>query len=166
MYSFSPRRSNKIALLLTTIFLITGVVFLGTPAVFEGMAFAAISQMIGVIFFSLALCLITRFFTKSFVYSIREGDDGSLDLLVTEYQGKRGITVCRISLSGIEKAVRCTDKATKKEVDREGRARKIYSYLADISPTEYIAIFATECGEPLFIKLAYDERLFEILSSQ
>lgn len=165
MYSFSPKRSNNVALFVTIAFLIASVIFFGTPIAFEDMAFGGVSQTLGVICMALALVIITRFFTKSFLYEIREDEEGAHDLCVSEYQGKRGVTVCRISLSGIERAEICADKAKRAELDRKAKGKKVYSYLADIAPDKYICLFATECGEELVIKLAFDERLFEIVSS-
>ncbi len=164
MYRFSPKRSNKIALLLATFSLIASVIFVGTPIAFEGMAFAGVSQTLGVMSLALAILVITRYFTKSLVYEIREDSEGLPDLCVSEYQGKRGVTVCRISLAGIERVEICADKAKKAELAGEGKGRKVYSYFADIAPDKYICVFATECGEELVIKLAFDDRLFEILS--
>jgi hypothetical protein len=113
-----------------------------------------------------ALALLTRYTFKSFYYTVREGDgENSLDLVVTECQGKREYAVCRIALSSIEEII-VADENNKSELKKKCAGRKIFSYFVELSPKNQCYIFATECGEPLLIKLTPDQTLLSLLKNR
>ena len=164
MYEFIPSRKSKTEINISFIAFIGALVIMFISAV-PGLPLRWISQLASICLFSLSLAIMGRFILKGYVYNIAKNDNEKLDLTVTEIKKRSRITVCRIGLEGIEKAVKIT-ASEKKDISSEWRGRKVFNYCVDISPSEYICVFAEECGERLVIKLAYDDTLFGILSGQ
>ena len=94
-------------------------------------------------------------------------ENGSCDLTITECQRKSRITVCRLSLSGIERievvplAARDRHKALKKQSRADGR--KLFSYTVNLAPSSLCYLFATECGEAVTIVFEPDVHMLEML---
>ena len=164
MYDFIPPKSNKTADYTSAALLIISLVamlFSKLPS----LSYRWIMQLAALLMLATALMLLGRFVFKRYQYSLIAKDDGGFDLTVTEIARRSRITVCRISLSGIESAslIAGSDKAAKKDIRKRSSGRKVFNYCVDMSPAKYICIFANECGESLLIKLSYDSALFEIL---
>ena len=162
MYEFTPKKSNKAAEYTSAALLIVSLAAMFFSKL-PNLSYRWVTQLAALLMFAVALTLLGRYVFKGFVYSVTSRDDGGYDLNVTEIKRRSRITVCRIALSGIEKAV-ITDTKNKKSISSEFKGRKVYNYCVDIYPEKYCCVFAEECGEKLVIKLSYDEKLFEILS--
>lgn len=165
MYSYKPKKTNKIAEGAAIFLLAVAAILIIFPSIIE-ISYVGIVQTVGMVSAVTALALLTRYTFKSFYYTVREGDgENSLDLVVTECQGKREYAVCRIALSSIEEII-VADENNKSELKKKCAGRKIFSYFVELSPKNQCYIFATECGESLLIKLTPDQTLLSLLKNR
>ena len=104
LYDYTPQKNTK---------QMTGVILclvsLGAgPFLFSliipNLPFKWVFQLFSIIVLTAVIFIISRFAAKSFLYSIIKTDDSTLDMTVTEITngGRSKITVCRISVTGIE----------------------------------------------------------------
>ena len=169
LYEYSPQKNTKKlatvtgALLGGAVILILMYIFipdLGTPWMF---------QLLAVGMLMLAVFITARYIMKSYVYAIIE-ENGEKLLTVNEVQGRHNITVCRLSLSGLETAIistkgdKPTDTALKDRIRSE--KRKSFNYCSDLFDEKYICIFSTECGDPIAVKLSWDQKLEDMLEEE
>ena len=165
MYEFRPQRTNNRAQKLIML------LFLGAAALFvltiplEGLPFLWAIQLVAIVSLVAAIFLVTRYMTKAYEYAVSE-EDGGADLTVVEVssRGRRRITVCRVSCSGITgvKLVEGKDESLR-AMRKTGR--KIYDYRPDISPDRYLMVETSEGGEELCLLFAYDEQFLRILET-
>ena len=160
-YSYMSSRKNKVATRLSGALFGSAILLLATISVFE-VPFLGAFQFACALLFTLAVLVLTRFVFKSFLIKIFEAGEGRYDLTVTECRAKEQITVCRVSLSNIERVVVKTEENSK-ELRAAQKGRKVYSYCPDLAPDIECFVFVTECGEPLLIKLSPDKTLLDIL---
>ncbi len=169
MYDFIPSKSNNTAEYTSAALLIISLIAMFLSKL-PNLPYPWIMQLSALTMLAAALMLLGRFVFKRYQYSVTscEGEDRGCDLLVTEVTRRTRVTVCRISLSGIERAVITygSDKSAKKDIRKSSSGRKVFNYCADMRPAKYLCVFAEECGEPLLIKLSYDEALLEILGGE
>ena len=163
-YSLTPKKSNNIAAVLITLLFVGAAALFIFTAVFGDIAYRGILQTISLVLVIAALAVATRYVFKYFTYEIRENGERGLDFDVVETQGKRRYTVCRIGLENIEK-VEVMTAENKKALKKEFLGRKKFYYLPDMLPSRTLAVFVTECGEPLVLVLSYDEMLLKILTT-
>ncbi len=163
MYELRPQRTNKKAESLIILFFVGAAALFLLSVPLKGIPFLWVIQLLAVMLLVASVYLVTRYVTKGFIYRIEEAEGGA-DLTVTEVAsgGRRQITVCRVSLSGIREAVVDTDGGELKRL-RRGQ-RKIYDYRPDLAPARSIVLLSEECGVECVILLAYDERLLELAS--
>ncbi len=171
MLEIIPKKTNKKAQSLIILFFTAAAALFFLTVLLKGIPLLWVFQLIAILLFALAVMLVARYVTKLFIYRIEPtdsayGDTEGLDLTVTEANtsGKRRITVCRISLSGIKsvevlKGEKCSLRDIKK---REGRL-PIYDYRPDLYPNESILIKTAEGGKEVYLCLAYDEALLKYL---
>lgn len=160
-YSCFSKSSNNKAKILSAAFFFCGVAILALNSLFE-LPFAGIFQILCALFMTLSILLLTRYVFKSFLLSVFPCDDG-FDFTVTECRAKERITVCRVSLSNIER-VCVLDEKNKKELREASKGRKVFSYYPQISPEREVFVFVTECGEKLLLKISPDDTMLEILN--
>ena len=167
MYEYTPKKENNKAAHLTLLLLIGGFLMLALTSALPSLPFRWAFQIAGILLIGVGIYLYTRYFTRTFSYAIVVREDGSRDLTVTECQRKSRVTVCRLSLSGIERIeiVKATERerasALKKALSAEGR--KLFSYTVNLAPASVCYLVATECGQPLAILFEPDERLLRML---
>ena len=167
LFEFTPKKNaNKLAAI-TGILIIGAVLLLCITVILGELAYRWILQLAGIIMLTAGVFITSRYVMKSYVYSIIEVDGGN-DLTVTEIQCRHTITVCRISISGIEQiyVVDKKDREAYGEVKKKAKAgaRKRFNYCADFLEQKYICILCTECGESLAIELSWDESLERLLA--
>ncbi len=166
-YSQKTQRTNNVATALAAILFAAALVLLAFTAVFE-LPFTGIYQALIICLLTFSVLIVTRYLLKSFVYTVKESENG-YDLDVVEIRGKSAITVCRISLSNIERVeiLKTNEKEKKKKLKKKAikESRKIFSYYPDIMPQKECLVFVTECDYPYLLKLAADETLTNILVS-
>ena len=163
MYEFKPTRTNNKAQNLILLFFIGAAALLIVTVPLKGMPFLWAIQLFAIILLVAAVFLVTRYLTKSYIYTVSDAD-GQPDLYVTEISsgGKRWITVCRVSLSSIRCARVSEGKDETLAALRKERKR-MFDYRPDISPEKSILAVTDEGGEEQLILLAYDEELLKIL---
>ena len=161
-YSYLSKSSNNLAQILSGALFFSAAVLLASISVFD-LPCEGVLQMLCALLFTLSVLLLTRFIFKSFLLSVFPTDSG-FDFTVTECRAKEKITVCRISLSNIERVCVCTAE-NKKELRAAAKGRKVFSYCPDIRPEVECFVFVTECGEKLLLRLSPDKTMLEILKN-
>ncbi len=166
LFELIPQKNVKKLGLATGLLIIgAGALMLVTFAVTE-MPYRWAVQLLAIAMLVMGIFITTRYIMKNYVYAIYEDEDGR-DLTVTELSGRHRVTVCRISLSSIERleVVEAADRPTDTQVknDIKAQKRKLFNYCVDLFSDKYICVFSNEGGTPIAIKLTWDERLAEWL---
>ena len=174
VYEYRPEKNNTRIFGIMMIMLSLGAAFFVTPLLVPSVPFHWLFQLLGVVAIIAVIYLLTRYVAKSFVYAVIE-DDGQLDFTVTELTngGRKAITVCRVAIANITE-LQVFDlrdgeqKLCEKEIWAEAHreSRKCYDYCHDIKTTPVCLIALEECGEPLLIKIAAEDRLCSLLSGE
>lgn len=174
VYEYRPEKNNTRIFGIMMIMLSLGAAFFVTPLLVPSVPFHWLFQLLGVVAIIAVIYLLTRYVAKSFVYAVIE-DDGSLDFTVTEITngGRKAITVCRVAIANITE-LQIFDlrdgeqKLCEKEIWAEAHreSRKCYDYCHDIKTTPVCLIALEECGEPLLIKIAAEDRLCSLLGGE
>ena len=163
MYEFKPTRSNNKAQNLIILFFAGSAALLVLSVFLKGIPFLWVIQLIAMLLAGVAIFLVTRYVTKTYEYAIQT-DEGRTDLTVTEVAsgGKRRITVCRVSLSGISEARAVEGKDERLEALRREK-RRIFDYRPELFPEKSILAVAKEGGQEYVLLLAYGEEFLNIL---
>ncbi len=167
IYEYAPQKNFKKLSGIVMLLICAATLLFLIPSVFPLMPFRWVLQTLGLFCLVAVIYISVRVVGKAFIYAIFENDDGSRDLTVTEISngGKSRITVCRISLVNIEEVCvldrrNDTDRLRIKQLTQ---GRKKFAYHPDFNAQRACYVSATECGEPLAIKLAEDKILIEYL---
>ena len=105
IYEYTPPKDSKKATgIVVILFSLAAGLFLFTMLI--NIPYSWILQLIAIISFTAAVFMITRYLAKSFLYSINQNNDNTIDLDVLEITngGKKQITVCRISTNSISES--------------------------------------------------------------
>jgi len=167
LFEFTPKKNVSRLGLITGILIIGAAVLMLITVLFGSMSYRWVLQLISIGMLTAGIFVTSRFIMKSYVYAVVQAEDGN-DLTVTEIQGRHTITVCRIGMASITEAVVVSKSDSEKhkalnEKIKSGKCKK-FNYCADLLEDKYICLLAEECGEPLAIKLSWDEsveRLFK-----
>ena len=174
VYEYRPEKNNTRIFGIMMIMLSLGAAFFFTPIIAPAVPFHWLFQLLGVVAIIAVIYLLTRYVAKSFVYAVIE-DDGQLDFTVTELTngGRKAITVCRVAISNItELHVFDMNDPEQKLREKEmistahHESRKAYDYCADMKTSPVCILLLEECGEPLLIKIAADDRLCSLLGGE
>ncbi len=171
IYQVSPQKDIKRLTVLTVALLLGGVVMLAASAFLDFKQFKPIwpFQLVGIGMLSLGIFFLVRYVKKAYVYALEQTDSG-VDLTVTEINGRHTVTVCRVSKANIEEIYTAcpSDSLQMKEATAKARSnkRKQFNYTVDMFGEKCIFILVTECGEPLAIRLSYDEELMRLLEEK
>ena len=175
LYEYTPPKSNKKALGVIIILLSLAIGLFAFTMIFPNIALRWLVQLIAVLALVAVIFIISRYMAKSFLYTIVQNDDGTLDLNIAEITnaGRKKITVCRIALANIEEAV-LVSASIPESVEKSGvltqRAksehRKSFNYCPDINPSEFCIILVEECGEKFILKLSPDATLWGYLNNK
>ncbi len=170
MYEYTPKKENNKAAHLVLLFLIGGFLLLALTSALPNLPFRWVFQIVGIVLIGGGIYLYTRYFTRTFTYAIVRREDGSDDLTVTECQRKSRITVCRLSLSGIERIeiVTAAERDRRKALKKELRAnrRTLFTYTVNLALAKVSFLSATECGQAVAICFEPDEQLLRMLGWQ
>ena len=172
IYEYIPSK-NRTRIMGTIIILIAvAAAFFSTPLLFPNMSFKGIFQFVSVLCLVGVIFIIARYVAKTFVYSVIQNDDGTLDLTVCELTNgnRKRTTVCRVGIDNFTEVYllhpeKSDDRIKEKEISANARSehRKSFDYCHDIKATPVCIILLEECGEPLLIKLSPDETLMKYL---
>ena len=162
LFEFIPEKNNKRLGAISGLLLLGGSLIMIVTSIFEGIAGKWAFQLVSICMFGIGIFLVSRYIMKNYIYSVVATDGGN-DLTVTELQNKKKITVCRISVSNIEKAVviepsNKSDKAEIKDLIKKGNYKR-FNYCADLFDEKCIYLLADECGERVAIKLSWGKDL-------
>jgi len=170
MYEYTPKKENNKAAHLILLLLIGGFLLLGVTTALPALPFRWVFQIVGIAFIGVAVYLYTRYFARTFSYAVVPREDGSYDLTVTECQRKSRITVCRLSLAGIERieVVTTAERERKKALKKELRAggRRLFDYTVNLAPAKVCYLSATECGQEVAICFEPDGQMLRLLGWQ
>ncbi len=163
MYQYIPQKSNKKAMYLVCLFLIGGGLLMFLSTKLKGIiGFIWIFQLIGIALCAASIFIFSRYVSKSYIYAVtNEGD-----LTVTEVQGRKRITVCRLSIPQMSRVESFegaqTEKinAIKKQIKSE--KRKVYNYCIDLVPSTVCYVFSEEY-ENVTVIFQPDEKMLDIL---
>ena len=166
LFEFIPSKNTKRLGIVSGLLLLGGSVMLLITIIFSGVAFRWVFQLLSICMFGLSIFLISRYVMRDYVYAVVSTDNGN-DFTVTELQNKKKTTVCRISISNIEKSVVINegDKTKESEIKaliKQGNYKK-FNYCADIMNEKCVYVFADECGERVALKLSFGEELERVL---
>lgn len=170
MYQWIPPKTNKMAQRSTLILFSGAVLLFGITVVLPHIAYRWAFQLLSLGLLTLALFLVTRYMTRSYLYQIREEGEESADLEVVELtgKGKRRVTVCRVSLSGIHRVTLLDlsdgGKSEALLASYKKDRRRIYDYCVDLQPVKSCLICCREGGEEQLIRLEYDPLLLQRLT--
>ena len=166
-YEWIPSKTNQTARNLVFVLIVGAFALMAIPAAIPTLPFRWVIQLLALALLTAGIFMTTRYLTKIFLYRIvGEGDD--LDLTVTEAasNGKRQVTVCRVGLRGIRRAVILSSREEEKKeraVLTKNRTKQ-FDYRPDLHPAKSILVIVEEGGEELCLLLAYEERLASYLS--
>ncbi len=162
IFEFIPKKNtNKLTMITAFLLMGAAVIFLVTMLC-ENMPYRWMLQLLSIGMLGVMIFIVTRYIMKNFVYTVQRTEEGD-DFTVTELQGRRSVTVCRIGMSSVEQVTvverndRHADMMLKNTV--KAQKRKMFDYCADLISDKYICVLANECGTALAIKLSYDESL-------
>lgn len=174
VYEYRPEKNNTRIFGIMMIMFSLGAAFFVTPLLVPSVPFHWLFQLLGVVAIIAVIYLLTRYVAKSFVYAVIE-DDGQLDFTVTEITngGRKSITVCRVAIANISE-LHVFDMNDPEQKLREKEmistahheSRKAYDYCADMKTSPVCILLLEECGEPLLIKIAADDRLCSLLGGE
>lgn len=170
VYEYIPNKDPKRMSGIMIILISAAVGFFIFPSIYPDMPMRWVFQLSGVACLCAAIFITARYIGKSYIYRVISNDEGGLDLTVTEIGngGRSRITVCRFALDNIEEAYLLSPADGDRKKALEGRARKEkrkrFDYCLDLSASAVCYLFVTECGEPLFIKIEADQKLFSYFS--
>jgi hypothetical protein len=167
LYEIIPQKDTKRLNLLTSALLIGAALMLAFTVIFKNVPYKWAFQLIGVGMLAIGIFYLSRYVMRSFIYRVERTDDGT-DLTVTEVQGRKAITVCRISVEGIEEVYTACPADRNEMTEALNKAkknkRKHYNYCVDMFGDKCLFVLATECGEDISLRLSYDETLEQWLS--
>ena len=172
LYDYTPPKNNSRLFGIIICLASLGIGPFLFSLIIKELPFKWVFQLISIISLTAIIFIITRYIAKNFLYSVVRSDNDGVDFTVTEITngGRSKITVCRISVSGIESAEvfdRNDSNAIQhqKEIEKKAKkeGRKSFNYCPDINPVQYSIIIGEECGEKFLIKLTPDEMLCEYL---
>lgn len=162
MYEVFPKKKDATARNLAAVLFIVAVIAMYISTL-PGLPLRSVVQLLSVGLIALGLVIMGRYIFSAYSYAIVQTDEGGCDFTVTEIKRRSRITVCRISVSGIE-SIEILKRGEKDRLAALRKGRKTFDYRVDMMPSQYCCILANECGEAVAIKISYDEKLIAILS--
>ena len=169
MFEYIPQRTNKTAEKVILILIVGAAALFGMTVAFPTISYRWVFQLLAIGMLTLILFLVTRYVTRSYLYRVCEREDGARELEILERQGngKRQLTVCRVSLTG---AVSLTlldlcdgGKSEALLATHKREKKRIFDYCVDLQPEKSCLLQCNEGGEELWIRLNYDPRLWDLL---
>ncbi len=168
IFEFIPKKNtNKLTAMVGLLLMGSAVMFL-IAMIYEEMPYLWAIQLLGIGMLAMMIFVVSRYLMKNFAYAVTETEEGS-DFTVTELQGKRSVTVCRIAMSSVEQVIvveqndRQADTTLKNMI--KSQKRKMFNYCADLFTDKYICVLSNESGTPIAIKLTYDESLEKLFGA-
>ena len=109
------------------------------------------------VFAAFAVTVAGRYLLREYRYILTENGEG-VDFVVTEIQGKRKRTVCRIALSDIRETAD-ERRDNRKALNEKCRSMKRYDYCIDLGAREAFRILLSEEKHEVSVRLSVDDGL-------
>lgn len=161
MYEYKARRGNKRAAMITLLSSGIAAICLLCGTLFGSLR--GIAEIIGLFMVAFAILIASRYLLKDYVYRLEMTEEGRVDLTVTELQGRRRITVCRIGLDEIGEIL-VEAPETRKEVRARLKEMKRYDYCVDLSPTRSLYLIFSDGDRTVSVRIVPDERMEKLLT--
>lgn len=157
---------NKAAKLISLLFVASGAALIW---MFGGYTYAIIPQTVGFSLLAVAIYIASAYLLRQLTFSLEirnsEADNirDKYDFLIKEIRSGREIKHCHISLSDIT-LVRKVTKENKKQVNKERKEMRRYTFDTCFAPKCRIEIVAKDGDDTVSMLISYDEELFALLS--
>lgn len=164
MYEYAPLLTKRRERLISILLLFLGLGLFGFSQI-KGIPFPVIYQMLGVFALTATVILAARYLMRRYVYSVVPQTDepgAPLDLVITEYYGRRISVVCRVSVSDIEEILPITGD-TKKKIREKQQDRLFYDYTADLFSQNRYLVIATDGEHRFCARILANEELLKWL---
>lgn len=160
-YGETPRRENKIALVVSLASFLAGMLLIWLAA---AMPYPAIWQCVGVLLVAVAVWFLVRA-QVTFRYEIlpdARGYEGE-DLVVRQIRGKKEVVVCRLGLADLC-AVDSETPDTRKAVKQKYHGDRVNNYCVDVLPARALLLAFDDADTRVVIRLQPSAALTEILT--
>ncbi len=162
IYEYSPVLPKKKEKLLCWLFLLLGAsLFVGS--MLPGLSFRWILQLFSFAFFVAFVMLFSLCIMRSYVYTVEEGREGSLDFVITEYYGRRRTVVCRVALHSVRSVV-AYGKSNPKIASQKTASQKKFVYTAVLFDTPRYLVEFEEAEERFCVCICADDKLLQFLN--
>lgn len=163
---YTPKARNKNAVWLSAALFLAGCILLALGM--AGVPGAAVFQLCFALLSASAMLVWLRYCMSAYTYTLTDSC-GAPMLVVTQTQGRRISTVCRVELCHVERIIPIPD-----EKNADGRAALSeyraaparYSYLATLAPRSSVILYAHEGGQRFALRIEPNDAFFASLSER
>ena len=163
MFKKSPKINNCAAKTSALIALLSGAVII---IISNGnIPMPWIAQSVGIILVAYSIYVAVAYLLRTHAFIVTENGERTTHIFkINELKGKREITVCRVRLDEI-KFIREVNGQNKKDVERERKSKKRYTYDAQFMPQRRLELDILCDGEQISVLTTYDDELINYLLS-
>ncbi len=161
MYEYSPQFKKKKEKLLAWLFVALGVTLYVTSQ-YPGAPVPGILQILGVCSLAGSILIVSMYILRSYSYALTEGEEGTIDFVITEHYSRRKTVVCRVSLADVI-SVAPLEQIAKRE-DGKKEKETVYSYTGVLFDEKRYRIELQAHGEHFFVIICADEMLLRYLT--
>lgn len=166
MYRYTPQEPKKREGMVTMAVLLLSCATLAVSEI-PNMLLPMLWQLIGLCLLTAFLLLMVTYLLRRYIYCIEPRDDGAStdvpDLVILQQQGKRIGTVCRISVSDVEKITHVT-KENRRALAKTVKGGRIYHYADRIAPPNLYLLTVRDGDRRFYLRILADERLLSYFS--
>lgn len=166
MYRYTPQEPKRREATVTVALLLLASATIAVSKI-PNILFPMLLQLVGLCLLAVFLLFTVTYLLRRYIYCIEPRDDGivtdSPDFVILQQQGKRIGTVCRISVSDVESAVRIT-KENRRVLAKQIRGGRIYHYADRINPPNLYLLTVRDGDRRFYIRILADERLLTYFS--
>ncbi len=164
MYEYQPKGDRRRDdLIIFGLFVLGAMLLVGSYL--PHIPYPAVWQLLGMVAFTPAILLFSRFRLTRYTYRAEPRVDGEYDLVIVETCGRRIRTVCRIGSDCIQSMTQVTGE-NKKQLADVCRGQTVYQYVAVLFATNKYLLQVEEYGRVSYLYILADERLKELLASK
>ena len=169
LYNKTMKHKNTAGKITALLLLLAGAaVFIMASNLTE--SFVSIIQFIGVILIGISVYIATAYLLREYTFSVSQANlkggesfAESFDLIVYEKKNNRDVKACHFSMSDLTR-VTVVDPKNKKQIAKERKNMKCYTYNTQFAASRYIEVRATLTDEDYSILLTYDDELLRVLN--
>ena len=109
------------------------------------------------------LYITVRWLAREYIYTLEQQDNGQIDFVVTEQNGRRQITVCRVSADTLTEL---RPLAKGERIPKPTKNRRVYHYCADLRPANAALLTLRDGDGEAILHFAPDDGLFRLLAER